>query len=236
MPSPTHSANLEGLAVAQSLEHYPRRPSYSPVTPTFPDGISDAGARKEERPEFIDEPDPLPISLEENSDAIALKAALSILQMQKQQSQRDIKQLDKMKAAANTEPEAFIDALKAGKLSKAPPRAVIDVDDCDDDGDDVDGGNPSNFIADSEKLNCDIGQFPNPQNVVRCPPINWAKYHVVGESLDKLHEEQRRRPEPGNPRRDEYGRPLEHVIAAPYRPSVDKLEAAPGSTQRESRE
>jgi hypothetical protein len=240
MPSPTHSANLEGLAVTQSLEHHPRRPSYSPVTPTFPDGISDADARQEKRPEFIDEPDPLPISLEENSDAIALKAALSILQMQKQQSQRDIKQLDKMKAVANTEPEAFIDALKAGKLNKAPRQAVIDVDDVDDvddeNGGDTDGGTPSNFIADSEKLDCDIGQFPNPQNVVRCPPINWAKYHVVGGSLDKLHEEQRRRPEPGNPRRDEYGRPLEHVIAAPYRPLVDKLEAAPGSTQRESRE
>jgi hypothetical protein len=237
MPSPTHSANLEGLAVAQSLEHHPRRPSYSPVTPTSPDGIPDADARQEERPEFIDEPDPLPISLEENSDAIALKAALSILQMQKQQSQRDIKQLDKMKAAANTEPEAFIDALRAGKLNKAPRQAVIDVDDEDDeDGGHADGGTPSNFIAGSNKLDCDVGQFPNPQIVVRCPPINWAKYHVVGESLDKIHEEQRRRPEPGNPRRDEYGRPPEHVIAAPYRPLIDKLEAAPGSTQRESRE
>jgi hypothetical protein len=144
-----------------------------------------------------------------------------------------------MRAAANTEPEAFINALKAGKLSKAPRQAVIDVDDCDDDDDDdgdADAGTPSNKIADSEKLDCDFGQFPNPQNVVRCPPINWAKYHVVGESLDKLHEEQRQRPEPGNPRRDEYDRPLEHVIAAPYRPFVDKLEAASGSTQRESRE
>lgn len=41
--------------------------------------------------------------------------------------------------------------------------------------------------------------LPTPQNVVRMPPINWARYAVVGESLDRLHEEQRARPTPGQP-------------------------------------
>ena len=41
--------------------------------------------------------------------------------------------------------------------------------------------------------------LPGKQNVVRCPPINWAQYAVVGESLDKLHREQQARPVQGQP-------------------------------------
>ncbi|RYP03542.1 hypothetical protein DL764_005097 [Monosporascus ibericus] len=41
--------------------------------------------------------------------------------------------------------------------------------------------------------------LPGKQNVVRCPPINWAQYAVVGESLDRLHSEQQRRPAQGAP-------------------------------------
>lgn len=227
MPSPTHSANLEGLATSQATEANLRRPSYSPVTPPYPGGTPDANTQTENQPDFMGEPDPLPVTLEENPDATALKAALSILQLQKQQSQRDIKQLDKMKAAANKKPEAFVDALKAGKLSRVPPQAVIDLDEGGNDE-----GRPDKGLADSEKLTHEFGQFPNPQNVIRCPPINWAKYHIVGESLDKLHEDQRQRPEPGTVRRDEYGRAPEHVIAAPYRPFVDNLETTTGAKSR----
>lgn len=232
MPSPTHSANVEGMAASPTFEHQHRRPSYSPVTPIFPTGTSDINAENRNQPDFIDEPQPVPVSLNDNSDAIALKAALSILQMQKQQSQRDIKQLDKMKAAANKEPEAFVDALKAGKLNKAPPSAVVDIG---HEGD-SDEERPAVKVSDSIKPEYDFGQFPNPQNVVRCPPINWAKYHVVGESLDKIHEEQRQRPEPGNARRDEFDRPPEHAIAAPYRPFVDKLEPTSSNIRREIKE
>ncbi|KAK3949766.1 hypothetical protein QBC32DRAFT_348340 [Pseudoneurospora amorphoporcata] len=41
--------------------------------------------------------------------------------------------------------------------------------------------------------------LPKPQTVVRCPPINWAQYAVVGESLDKLHREQLAAPTLGVP-------------------------------------
>lgn len=234
MPSPTHLANLEDLPASQDFGQDTRRPSFSPVTPTLQDGPSLADFPKRKQPDFVDEPDPIPVSLDENSDAIALKAALSILLLQKQQSQRDIKQLEKMKAGANSEPEAFIDALKAGKLSKAPPQALVDIE-VDGDGSD-DAEKADQTTTESDKPDHDFGQFPNPQNVIRCPPINWAKYHVVGEPLDRLHEEQRQRPEPGHPRRDEYGRPPEHVIAAPYRPFVDSPELTHGSTRREGGE
>ena len=73
-----------------------------------------------------------------------------------------------------------------------------------------------------------FGPIPTPQNIVRCPPINWAKYHVVGKPLEKLHEEQRSRPSPGIPHQDEVRSQVadgaaEAVIAAPYRPFVDKV-------------
>jgi hypothetical protein len=234
MPSPTYHANLEDLTTIHSFDQDARRPSYSPVTPTFPAGTSDAGIQKREQPEFVDEPPPHPISMDENSDAIALKAALSILQLQKQRSQRAIKQLDKMKAAANKEPEAFVAALRSGKLSNAPPQALVDVDIEDEASDDE--ARLDTKMTEPGTPDHDFGQFPNPQNVIRCPPINWSKYHIVGEPLDRLHEEQRQRPEPGYVRRDEYGRPPEHVIAAPYRPFVDKLEPTPGSFRREGKE
>jgi hypothetical protein len=81
--------------------------------------------------------------------------------------------------------------------------------------------------AGSKRTNVDgspaskFGHIPTPQNVVRMPPINWAKYQVVGEPLNRMHEEQLYRPTPGEPRRE---RAPEHVLAAPYRPLVDHLE------------
>lgn len=41
--------------------------------------------------------------------------------------------------------------------------------------------------------------LPTPQDVVRMPAINWSKYAVVGESLDKLHREQLSKPTLGTP-------------------------------------
>lgn len=41
--------------------------------------------------------------------------------------------------------------------------------------------------------------LPTPQDVVRMPAINWSKYAVVGESLDKLHREQLAKPTLGTP-------------------------------------
>ena len=64
-------------------------------------------------------------------------------------------------------------------------------------------------------------RIPGPQTVVRMPHVNWDKYHVVGEALDSMHEQQRRWP--GS---FEYGqeRGREHVVAAPYSPWLDSLD------------
>lgn len=72
--------------------------------------------------------------------------------------------------------------------------------------------------------------IPDPQNVIRMPPVNWAQYHVVGESLDRLHEEQRLRPTGGIPAGGDPSSLLastrkEAVVAAPYDPFVDVLDS-----------
>lgn len=43
--------------------------------------------------------------------------------------------------------------------------------------------------------------LPTPQDIVRCPPINWAQYAIPGEPLDRLHNEQRTQPTLGTPAR-----------------------------------
>ncbi|KLU84187.1 hypothetical protein MAPG_03232, partial [Magnaporthiopsis poae ATCC 64411] len=91
-------------------------------------------------------------------------------------------------------------------------------------------------------------ELPQRQNVVRCPPINWAQYAVVGESLEKLHNEQLTRPDLGTPRvvgpggvyefkgdqRQQQGGPPPPQqaqklvgVASPYMPGRDRLDKKP---------
>ena len=82
--------------------------------------------------------------------------------------------------------------------------------------------------------------LPTPQNIFRCPPINWAKYHINGEPLDRMHEEQLRRPSPGEPEHNgsaNAARPQPYVLAAPYSPLTDQLPGAehPMQTRRGSK-
>jgi len=69
---------------------------------------------------------------------------------------------------------------------------------------------------------------------VRCPPINWNQYAVVGESLDKIHKDLLERPSEGVPQRigadgqlvpGGEGQRREFLgVAAPYQPGRDKIE------------
>ncbi|EDN04641.1 hypothetical protein I7I51_02080 [Histoplasma capsulatum] len=197
---------------------------------------------------FMVEPAPIPISESDNPDVIALRSAISILQMQKQQALRDMKTLDQMKQAAVEHPEEFARELAKGNLaSKAGD--IFNPTALDDDEGEHAGGTTAQVDASTTSVRDEdamdvhqqslpsFGKIPTPQKVVRMPPINWAKYHIVGESLDKLHEEQRRRPTPGEPRRDDVPprqRAPEHFIAAPYRPFTDNLEQ-PMKTRSNSR-
>ena len=122
-----------------------------------------------------------------------------------------------------------------------------DDEDDEDVEDDEDGDAESRGTGkEKDGLESRFPKLPEPQNVFRCPPVNWAKYHVVGESLDKLHEEQMKRPSEGEPQVeaalsqgqgagnimkgqvDHLGRAPESVIARPYSMFEDGNLKGPG--------
>lgn len=180
-----------------------------------------------------------PISVSDNPDAIALRAAMSILQIQRQQALRDMKTLEEQKIKAMDDPEAFARGVSEGRIQARAVQGIIptaDEQDQDEDSEDeVNTDNHQSTRAEDGVKAEPFGTIPSAQNVVRMPPVNWAKYHIVGESLDKLHEEQRARPNPGQPLRDGDLRPRERapesVIAAPYNPWVDKVGEKPTRTR-----
>ena len=214
------TASAQHQAPASKVaSHSPDRPSYSPVTPTLsqtslalPQASQEHGSSQ---PRWMDQrPDPVPVNIEENPDAMAMSAAISILQMQRQQALNDMKDLNKMRKAALDDPQSFVDDLGSGKLAPAP-RAGIDVDD-----EASDEGEADNRQGSDSKF----GKFPAAQNVIRAPPIEWAKYHIVGEPLDRMHEVQRKYPGFKVEMLDAVQKPQAHTIASPYKAFADKLD------------
>jgi hypothetical protein len=224
-----HSLNLAqprdslSLSLSQESTGSPQRPSYSPVTPT----LSQASLGAQDDPpvglppsQWMEEPDPLPLSLDENPDAIALRAALSILQIQRQQALRDMRDLDRMKEAALKDPEQFVKDLEQGKLSHSSRTGIEN-----------DSASPE--IQPRNQDSSKFGTFPTAQNVVRAPPVEWAKYHIVGEPLDRLHEVQQHYPgfTENSPTSVDAVQP--HEVAAPYRPFLDRLDQNQSSSKNQ---
>ena len=241
----------------------------------------------------IQPPPPQPIAFDDNPDVLALKSAITILQLQRQRATADIQALNRAKVAALSDPEAFVTDLAAGRIGmdgdplvNGPRADASDDDDArsdDDDDDDHDADedqdedmksegdsddgkdeeeededndeeassssetrhdrdgdismagagarnvpSPSTSNSNSNRninrrhiaaaaarkkdriskatakqqpqdLSKTWRTLPKPQTVVRCPPINWAQYAVVGDSLDKLHREQLTAPTLGAP-------------------------------------
>lgn len=203
------------------------------------------------------EPPPKPFSSEDSTDAIALRAAISALQFQKQKAQEDLRTLEVAKRSALADPRRFRDELVAGRTKEHRPQfggveAIVDRDDSDSDSDsedeesedraaagahsdDVDmaaetpGSQPSragtssaSHVARPEKPP-DFSQIPGPQNVVRMPYINWEKYHIAGDALEHMHEQQRRWPGSHFAYGQDRGR--EFSVAAPYSPFQDVLQS-----------
>ncbi|KAI1756705.1 hypothetical protein F4782DRAFT_278255 [Xylaria castorea] len=258
----------------------PLRPTYSPITPPLnaapfpprPTYTHSSHANATAAPA----PPPEPIDFDSNPDVLALKSAISILQMQRRKAERDMAALDRVKSAALAEPGAFVRDLTAGRVRVEGEGlfvgSVKDEDDDSDDSSDSDSDSEGDRSQDGDeeetkhiksdafvqsqlppqqvteersniKADPDVEkpgpppwtQIPKPQNVVRCPPINWSQYAVVGESLDKLHNEQVRRPAQGTPAtltpegRFEFkggdGKQERYIgVAAPYAPGKDKID------------
>lgn len=241
-------------------------------------------------------PPPAPpiVDFDENPDVLALKSAISILQLQRARATTDMRALGRAKQAALADPEAFVADLAAGRVrmegdplfsgpGAAGASAESDEEEEEDDEDEAGADGPEQSPgsgaepaedgaealprpsrrsktkrgprgkqkdkASTSTANTDPPwrMLPKPQSVVRCPPINWAQYGVVGESLDKLHAEQVAAPTPGTPMvlgpggtyefraGGEQGaagggdggseQPRQLVgVAAPYNPGKDKLE------------
>lgn len=209
-------------SLSQESTGSPQRPSYSPVTPTLSHaslGAQDDAPVGLPPSQWMEEPDPLPLSLDENPDAIALRAALSILQIQRQQALRDMKDLDRMKEAALKDPEQFVKDLEQGKLSHSSRTGIENEE------------SGSLEIQPRNQELSKFGTFPTAQNVVRAPPVEWAKYHIVGEPLDRLHEVQQHYPGFTENSSTSVDSLQPHEVAAPYRPFLDRLDQNQSSSK-----
>lgn len=173
-------------------------------------------------------PPPEPIDFRDNVDVIALESAILLLQRQKRQAEEDIRHLRRIKEEAIAKPSDFVRDLTTGRVGgggggqqAATGGAEDDDEDSDDEREDGNGGEASDNglkpspmeVPSSGKGKAAAGSsssaaaasepswstLPKPQDVVRMPAINWSKYAVVGESLDKLHSEQLARPTLGTP-------------------------------------
>ncbi|OIW35369.1 hypothetical protein CONLIGDRAFT_560723, partial [Coniochaeta ligniaria NRRL 30616] len=299
----------------------PSGPPVSPITPTFePAQLAPNSTHQQPLPPFSQtrqtfthsQPDqtgmppppapPQPISFDDNPDVLALKSAISILQLQKARATRDVQSLSRAKEAALADTEAFITDLVSGRVGTEADRLFPDLapqrraaepadeeeEDDDDSSDEEDEDeemaepdqeqvaptdtasasasasiSPQNEANQAATSQSQKGKrkkqptapppawrtLPKPQNVVRCPPINWSQYGVVGESLDKLHAEQQRAPTQGAPatlkpgpggltyefKADSSSNSEQKRlvgIAAPYAPGKDKLEKKPRGGKR----
>lgn len=248
------------------------QPPYSPITPTLaatrfsteitpttiaqpPQQVARVYTHSQPPQTFVLPPHPPPetISLESNPDAIALRSAISILQIQRQRATADIHTLRQIKERALADPEAFADALTAGRIRTAGDNLFGDlaVQDTDSEDDDVpmdvesEIANVDTTVKDSSAGNSikPWPHLPKPQNIIRTPPINWTQYCIVGEPLDKLHADQVERPMEGIPARigpngqitpvDGGRRNEGNGVAAPYTPGRDKIEkTSQGSTKK----
>ncbi|KAL8949441.1 MAG: hypothetical protein Q9222_004447 [Ikaeria aurantiellina] len=173
-----------------------------------------------------------PFSESENPDAIALRAAISVLEIQRQQSLRDLVTLERQKKLAAADPEGFSKAMvsrqiqtqsnivgdrTAGFTMPAHPSIEDEVQEQNE-------TDTKQYDESKETEYSRFGDIPARQNVVRCPPVNWAKYHVLGQPLDIMHEEQRKRPvNDGGLDSGPQTRAEQHIIAAPYDPWSDKI-------------
>ncbi|PFH60500.1 hypothetical protein XA68_10849 [Ophiocordyceps unilateralis] len=207
-------------------------PPVSPITPTLPPAqLPDATPQQplpspiSRRPAYthaqqleqvtVSPPPPVPIDFDTNPDVLALRSAISVLQVQKRRAAADIQTLSGARDAALDDSDTFVRDLAAGNV------------------------NHRTAAADGKKNAKPWTVLPQPQDVVRCPPINWSQYAVVGDSLDKLHADEVSRPSQGTPAtvspdgsyqfRGESTRETYHGVAAPFAPGKDRIDRKPKS-------
>ncbi|KAA8573555.1 hypothetical protein MFRU_001g04750 [Monilinia fructicola] len=154
------------------------------------------------------QPKPQTINFDENPDVLAMKSTISILQLQARNAERDMVTLQRIKERAAGDPEGFVGSLMEGqrkadaeaarKKGREARRAAAGGEESSSDEDEDEETDALKEETDGA-ADAKWEKLPTPQSIVRCPPVNWAKYGVVGESLDRLHQDQIRRPSEGYP-------------------------------------
>ncbi|CAO1606394.1 hypothetical protein XANCAGTX0491_009892 [Xanthoria calcicola] len=217
----------------------PTSPPFSPITPVMSSESLSQSSQNQNASQATKVLPLQPFSESDNPDAIALRSAISVLQIQRQQALRDLAALEKQKKLAAADPKAFAMDLMTGEVKEVATGPLSSQTGFPLPSNDVQKENDEQVESDTQAhqktKHPAFGDIPGSQDVVRCPPIEWAKYHVLGQPLDTLHEEQRKRPLDGQRSEDAQDRRAEHVIAAPYDPFSDRLapkltKPAPGSS------
>jgi hypothetical protein len=239
-PRPASSSDASSTSARsrqRSESASPNRPPVSPITPRASVAQLAPVERTEAQPRpaapppatFRQQPPSVAIAESDNPDVIALRSAISLLQLQREKSKRDLKALAELKSVAVADPAAFAQSIHENRAHAAQsysdvltPTLASSAPGADSDARGAQSG------VETRKDSADVGApasapkfpaIPQPQNIVRCPPINWEKYHIVGEPLDKMHEEQKKWPgQPEPPRTQSGARAPPHAIAAPYAP------------------
>jgi hypothetical protein len=240
--------NRSPVHASHSRTTSPERPPVSPITPVVSHAqLAPVDDKSEALPppatEFIPEPKPVPIrNLDENPDALALRAAISMLQIQRQKAQDDLQTLQRLKEAAVAEPDAYVAELRERKKRPKKTRSAladilgptVDEDALRRIDQDQDNEPDNNVSEGSLTANSAPPKFPDepaPQNIYRAPPINWNKYSIMGEPLEKIYQEQK--VTPGHDHK--LGKKQNpHHIAAPYSPLKDNIEAKTSNAQRKA--
>lgn len=140
------------------------------------------------------------------------------------------------KERALRDPQKFATDLKDGRIGMRGDKLFDPGNDEDSDEEMEDGhveAHPESALV-KAKNEDKWEPLPTSQNVVRMPPINWEKYGVVGESLDKLHKDYVARPPEGTPQKmgpdgvfqpGPEGQRREYAgVAAPYNPFKDSID------------
>ena len=208
----------------------PLRPAVSPITPVADVGqlaFHEQPARFPSTSAFVYQPFCVPSSEDNDLDVIAVRSALSLLQLQRERSKRNIKSLEALKRAAVGDPHAFMYEVQAQRLHCSrsstdplgPTFLEIPVDGNAAAGNLESHGRDGKYAEPPAVVSVKPPAFPSipkAQNVIRCPPVNWAKYHVVGEGLDNLHDNQKQVSISENDLA-----PTQRSIMCPYSPFID---------------
>ncbi|KAG4216620.1 hypothetical protein PC116_g34899, partial [Phytophthora cactorum] len=120
-PNTSAGAQDPNAAATTARPSSPPRPTYSPITPplnplALPPRPTYTHSSQQDQIAGIPAPPPEPIDFDTNPDVLALKSAISILQLQRRKAAADMALLSRVKSAALADPEAFVHDLTTGRV------------------------------------------------------------------------------------------------------------------------